>query len=61
VIAAIKAISQGFRHGKFEGKETQVPATFAVNSMKIITYAYYGKHISDFPSPETLAANMDEK
>ena len=59
MIAAIKAISQGFRHGKFEGKETQVPAAFAVNSMKIITYAYYGKHISDLPSPATLAANIE--
>jgi len=58
VIAAIKAVSQGFRHGKFEGKETQLPAAFAVNPMKIITYAYYGKHISDLPSPATLAANI---
>ena len=31
---------------------------FAVNSMKIITYAYCGKHISDLPSPATLAANI---
>jgi len=57
MIAAIKAVIQGFRHGKFEGKETQLPAAFAVNPMKIITYAYYGKHISDLPSPATLAAN----
>ena len=59
LIAAIKAISQGFKHGKFEGKETQVPAAFAVNPMKIITYAYYGKHISDLPSPATLAENIE--
>ena len=59
MIAAIKAISQGFRHGKFEGKETQLPAAFAVNSMKIITYVYYGKHIGDLPSPATLAANIE--
>jgi hypothetical protein len=32
---------------------------FSVNSMKIITYAYYGKHISDLPSPATLAANIE--
>jgi len=32
---------------------------FAVKSMKIITYAYYGKHISDLPSPATLAANIE--
>ena len=59
VIDAIKAVSQGFRHGKFEGKETQLPAAFVVNSMKIITYAYYGKHISDLPSPATLAAKIE--
>ena len=59
MIAAIKAVSQGFSHGKFEGKETQLPAAFVVNSMKIITYAYYGKHISDLPSPATLAANIE--
>lgn len=59
MITAIKAIGQGFRHGKFEGKETQIPAAFAVNSMKIITYAYYGKYISDLPSPATLAANIE--
>jgi peroxiredoxin len=59
MIAAIKAMGQGFRHGKFEGKETQLPAAFAVNSKKIITYAYYGKHISDVPSPATLAANIE--
>ena len=59
MIAGIKAISQGFRHGKFEGKETQLPAAFAVNSTKIITYACYGKHISDLPSPATLAANIE--
>jgi len=59
LIAAVKAVRQGFRHGKFEGKETQLPAAFAVNTQKVITYAYYGKHISDLPSPATLAANME--
>jgi peroxiredoxin len=59
ISAAIKAIRQGFRHGKFEGKETQLPAAFVVNSMKVITYAYYGRHISDLPPPATLAANIE--
>ncbi len=31
---------------------------FSVNSMKIITYTYYGKHVSDLPSPARLAANI---
>jgi peroxiredoxin len=59
MMAAVKAISQGFRHGKFEGKETQLPAAFAVNAMQAVTYAYYGKHIGDLPSPATLAANIE--
>jgi peroxiredoxin len=58
LVAAIKATGQGFRHGKFEGQETQVPAAFTVNSMNIITYAYYGKHINDLPTPAILAANI---
>ncbi len=59
IIAAVKALGQGFRHGKFEGKETQLPAAFAVNSMKIVTYAYYGRHIGDLPSPPMLAAKIE--
>jgi peroxiredoxin len=49
LIAAIKAMGQGFRHGKFEGKETQLPAAFAFNADKIIKHAHYGKNISDIP------------
>ena len=60
IIAAIKSIGQGFRHGKFEGKETQLPAAFALNSMKVIKYAYYGKHISDIPTPTSLAASIKD-
>jgi peroxiredoxin len=50
LIAAIKAISRGFRHGKFEGKETQLPAAFAITGDKLIKYGYYGANISDMPS-----------
>jgi thioredoxin-dependent peroxiredoxin len=50
LIAAIKAISRGFRHGKFEGKETQLPAAFAMTGDKLIKYAHYGEYISDMPS-----------
>ena len=55
LFAAIKAIFKGYKHGKFEGKETQLPAAFVVGSDKTILYAYYGKNISDVPSPKTLA------
>jgi peroxiredoxin len=55
LIAAIKATFQGFMHGKFEGRETQLPAGFVVAADKTITFSYYGKNISDTPPPETLA------
>jgi len=50
LIAAIKAVSRGFRHGKFEGKETQLPAAFAMTGDKLIKYSHYGENISDMPS-----------
>ena len=59
MFSAIKAIGKGFKHGKFEGKETQVPGAFTINAMKMINYAHYGKHISDVPSPATLAENVE--
>jgi len=49
LIAAIKATFRGFLHGKFEGKETQLPAAFAMTADKIIKYAHYGENISDTP------------
>jgi peroxiredoxin len=50
LVAAIKATCCGFMHGKFEGKETQLPAVFAVAADKIIRYVHYGENISDMPS-----------
>lgn len=58
-IAAIQSIVRGFRHGRFEGQETQLPAAFVVNPMKIITYAYYGKHIGDVRAPATLSKELN--
>ena len=55
-MAAVKATFSGFRHEKFEGKETQLPAAFVISSEHIIKYEYYGTTISDVPAPETLAA-----
>ncbi|MCP4161154.1 MAG: AhpC/TSA family protein [Deltaproteobacteria bacterium] len=61
LIAAIKALSKGFMHRKFEGKETQLPAAFIIKSDKTIKYAYYGKNISDVPKPSILADNIEKK
>ena len=59
MIAAIKAMCKGFLHKKFEGKETQLPASFVVKSDKSIKYLYYGKNISDVPKPSVLAGNLE--
>ena len=57
-IAVIKAILKGYMHGKFEGRETQLPAVFVIATDKVIAYTYYGKHISDIPSLWTIAAHI---
>ena len=49
LIAAVRAISRGFRHGQFEGKETQLPAAFAMTGDKLLKYSRYGKTIGDIP------------
>lgn len=54
LIAAIRATLQGYKHGKFEGKETQLPAVFVVNGDKVLKYVHYGRHIADVPSTETF-------
>ncbi len=56
--AVIKATLKGFRHGKFEGRETQTPAVFIAGADRRITYAYYGRTISDVPSTADILANL---
>jgi thioredoxin-dependent peroxiredoxin len=58
LIAAITAIRRGFGHGKFEGKETQLPAAFALDADKIIKYAHYGENIGDVPSLAIMTAGI---
>jgi peroxiredoxin len=58
VIAVIRATRRGYRHGKFEGRETQLPAVFIVSPEKIITFAHYGKHVDDIPSPTIIASHI---
>ncbi len=58
LIAAINATLKGYRHGKFEGKETQLPAVFIVTPDRMIKYAYYGENISDVPTPTIIASHI---
>jgi len=53
LIAAIRATFKGYKHGKFEGKETQLPAVFVVDGNRALKYVHYGRHIADTPSPQT--------
>lgn len=55
LIAAVKATLKGHMHGRFEGVETQLPATFVIGSDKKIQYAYYGKRMDDVPSLEFIS------
>ena len=58
LVSLIKALSKGFMHKKFEGKETQLPAAFIIKSDQVVNYAYYGKTISDVPTPAALAEQL---
>ncbi|HQG33178.1 MAG TPA: peroxiredoxin-like family protein [Deltaproteobacteria bacterium] len=58
LISAIRATMQGYRHGKFEGHETQLPAVFIVGKDSMIKFAHYGRHLSDIPAPAAVAANI---
>lgn len=52
MVAAEKA---GIRHGKYEGNEFQLPATFVLDADCKVLYAHYGTSIGDVPTAEELA------
>jgi peroxiredoxin len=54
LIAAIRATFQGYKHGKFEGRETQLPAVFVAGGDRVLKYVHYGRHIADIPSTQTF-------
>jgi peroxiredoxin len=54
LVKAMKASSRGFKHGKKEGQEMQLPAVFIVSPGETVTYAYYGKNIGDVPDNEVI-------
>lgn len=53
--AVVKMVSKGYKHGAYEGTETQLPAAFVVGPDKSILLARYGKHPADVPTPAALA------
>ena len=58
LIAAVTATFKGYRHCKFEGKETQLPAVFVVGGDKVLNYVHYGRHIADIPSTQTFLKDL---
>ncbi len=51
VRAAKKA---GCVHGKSEGEELQLPATFVVDRSGVVIYSHYAKNVADIPSIDHL-------
>ena len=54
--ASIRAMFKGHMHGKFEGDEFQIPASFLLGLDGQVLYAHYGRDISDFGSIDELLA-----
>ncbi len=59
IVRAIRATGLGFRHGKYEGNEKQLPATFILDKDRKVKYAYYGKNVADVPKTKKLLAELD--
>lgn len=55
VVKIAKAKAEGYRHGRYEGEELQLPAAFVVEPDGTIAYAHYGTTADDVPGVEQLA------
>ena len=58
LIAAVRATVQGYRNGRFEGRETQLPAVFIVDQDGTIRLAHYGDHFPVRASSKAGAARV---
>jgi peroxiredoxin len=58
IVRAIRAVGKGFKHGKYEGNEKQLPATFIIDKNGTVAYAHYGKNVADVPKTEKLLAKI---
>lgn len=48
------AQSMGFEHGKYEGNELQLPATFLIDENKMVVKAHYGANVGDVPTVDQI-------
>jgi peroxiredoxin len=59
LLALVRAMLAGKRHGRFEGRETQMPAAFVLDPSGRIAFAYYGRSIGDDAPISALLAAID--
>ncbi len=57
--ALVRAIAAGKRHARFEGRETQMPAGFVLESGGRIAFAHYGRNVGDDSPTAALLAAID--
>lgn len=55
----LAAMAAGKRHGRFEGRETQMPAGFVVDPGGGIAFAHYGRDVGDDAPTAALLAAID--
>lgn len=59
LVALARATFAGERHGRFEGRETQMPADFVIAPGGRIALAHYGRHAGDDAPVDALLAAVD--
>jgi peroxiredoxin len=59
LLALVRATMAGKRHGRFEGRETQLPAGFVLDPAGRIAFAHYGRSIGDDAPVSALLAAVD--
>ncbi|WP_242346797.1 peroxiredoxin-like family protein [Anaeromyxobacter terrae] len=59
LLALVRATIAGKRHGRFEGRETQMPADFVLGPGGRIALAHYGSDVGDDARVEALLAAVD--
>ena len=51
----LRAVSKaGFKHGDYEGIETQLPAVFVLDETGKVLYAHYARNLTDMPSVQEI-------
>jgi peroxiredoxin len=59
LLALVRATVAGKRHGRFEGREFQLPADFVLGPGGRVALAHYGRDVGDDARVEALLAAVD--